>query len=112
MSTDVVVTGFPNAQKDYAVRICRFARSMLKTFHRDIAELALKLGPDTNALALRIGIHSGRPYHRLAKRGDYVISHFHRVTAGVLRGERARVQPFGDTMNFASRMEKRAASTL
>ena len=27
------------------------------------------------------------------------------VTAGVLRGERARFQLFGDTMNLASRME-------
>jgi Adenylate and Guanylate cyclase catalytic domain len=45
------------------------------------------LGPGTSELALRFGIHSGP------------------VTAGVLRGEKARFQLFGDTMNFAARME-------
>lgn len=43
--------------------------------------LEVTLGPDTGDLALRIGIHSGP------------------VTAGVLRGERARFQLFGDTMS-------------
>jgi hypothetical protein len=44
-------------------------------------QLELSLGPDTADLALRIGVHSGP------------------VTAGVLRGERARFQLFGDTMS-------------
>ena len=39
------------------------------------------LGPDTGGLALRVGLHSGP------------------VTAGVLRGEKARFQLFGDTVN-------------
>ena len=39
----------------------------------------LELGPGTNELSLRVGLHSGP------------------VTAGVLRGDRARFQLFGDT---------------
>ena len=46
--------------------------------------LEVTLGPDTGDLAVRIGLHSGP------------------VTAGVLRGERARFQLFGDTMNTAA----------
>ena len=44
--------------------------------------LEIILGPDTADLGLRIGIHSGP------------------VTAGVLRGERARFQLFGYPFDF------------
>ena len=52
-------------------------------------ELEVTLGPESSHLAMRMGIHSGP------------------VTAGILRGDRARVQLFGDTMNTASRIGKR-----
>ena len=44
-------------------------------------ELAVKLGPECSELQLRTGLHSGP------------------VTGGVLRGDRARFQLFGDTVN-------------
>lgn len=53
----------------------------MKRFHEIVSELELTLGPDTSELELRVGLHSGP------------------ITAGVLRGDRARFQLFGDTMN-------------
>ena len=49
-----------------------------------VRQLEVTLGPDTADLCMRIGIHSGP------------------VTAGVLRGDKARFQLFGDTMNTVS----------
>lgn len=49
-----------------------------------VRQLEISLGPDTGDLCMRIGIHSGP------------------VTAGVLRGDKARFQLFGDTMNTVS----------
>lgn len=62
----------------------RFASDILNAMHVATRDLEVSLGPETSDLDLRIGIHSGQ------------------VTAGVLRGDRARLQLFGDTMNTAA----------
>ena len=73
--------------KDHAVAMARFAQACLKEMGTVTKQLEHSLGPDTSTLQMRFGIHSGS------------------VTAGVLRGQRARFQLFGDTMNKASRIE-------
>lgn len=83
----VAATGIPEYRRDHAIVMCRFARDILFKMGVLTKELEVTLGPDTADLDLRIGIHSGP------------------VTAGVLRGAKARFQLFGDTMNTTSRIE-------
>jgi class 3 adenylate cyclase len=84
----IAVTGLPNPRKDHAVMMTRFARECMRSMQVLVQRLAVKMGPDTADLAMRMGIHSGP------------------VTAGVLRGENSRFQLFGDTMTTAAKMEK------
>lgn len=83
----VAVCGLPEPNKDHALVMAQFARECMDKVNELIRELELTLGPDTAELAMRFGLHSGQ------------------VTAGVLRGDRARFQLFGDTVNTAARIE-------
>jgi class 3 adenylate cyclase len=83
----VAVAGLPDPRSDHHVVMARFARDCLYKFRTMTRELEVTLGPDTADLGLRVGLHSGP------------------VTAGVLRGDRARFQLFGDTMNTTARVE-------
>lgn len=83
----VAVCGLPDPREDHAVAMTRFARDCQLRMAELSQQLEIALGPDTADLSFRMGMHSGP------------------VTGGVLRGQNARFQLFGDTMNQASRME-------
>lgn len=87
LSPQVAASGIPHARADHAVSMVRFAHDILQRMQVLTKELEMRLGPDTADLSLRVGIHSGA------------------VTAGILRGEKARFQLFGDAMNTCSRLE-------
>lgn len=64
--------------------MCQFSRDCVDEFYAVVHGLEMKLGPDTGELAIRVGLNSGP------------------VTAGILRGERARMQLFGDVRDLSS----------
>jgi Adenylate and Guanylate cyclase catalytic domain len=83
----VAVAGVPEARRDHAPAMAMFAKEVLEKFEELVEKLEVELGPDTTELGLRTGLHTGP------------------VTAGVLRGDRARFQLFGDSVNTTARIE-------
>lgn len=83
----MAVTGLPEPRKRHAVAMARFAAECRDRMNVLVKDMEGALGPGTGELCLRLGLHSGS------------------ITAGVLRGDKARFQLFGDTINMASRME-------
>ena len=83
----LAVCGCPQAQRNHALIMAKFAGDCLLKMDGATRDLAETLGDDTRDLQLRVGLHSGP------------------ITAGILRGEKSRFQVFGDTVNTGSRME-------
>ncbi|CAJ1963743.1 unnamed protein product [Cylindrotheca closterium] len=83
----LAVCGLPEPCEKHALNMVAFARDCLEKTSVLAHQLIPTLGPETGELTVRIGIHSGP------------------ITAGVLRGDRARFQLFGDTVNTCSRIE-------
>lgn len=77
----LAVTGLPESQPRHALIMSRFAWECKERMSELMKDLEVQLGPDCSDLRMRFGLHSGP------------------VTAGVLRGDRARFQLFGDTVN-------------
>jgi class 3 adenylate cyclase len=80
----MAAAGLRTPRCDHAIAMARFALKCRSQTRSMLHELGDSLGKETRNLRIRFGLHSGS------------------VTGGVLRGEKARFQLFGDTVNTAS----------
>ena len=55
----VAVTGCPEIQDQHAIIMARFATDCQRKMVEVTSSLFVTLGPDTNELSMRIGMHSG-----------------------------------------------------
>ena len=83
----VAVAGLPTPRPNHAVVMARFAQACIRELRILLERLEVVLGPGTASLGMRFGLHSGP------------------VTAGILRGDKARFQLFGGSINMAARIE-------
>jgi class 3 adenylate cyclase len=82
----IAVTGLPTPTEHHAEILCEFAHECRNKMFEVMEKISAHL-QGIDELTMRFGIHSGA------------------VTAGVLKGQKTRFELFGDTMNYASRME-------
>lgn len=83
----VACCNVPDPRPDHAVAVARFAKECREKMADVVQKLEVFLGPDTSDLRMRFAINTGP------------------VTAGVLRGDKARFQLFGTTMDICFRLE-------
>ena len=84
----IAAAGVPEARDNHAEAMARFATDCrdagVEVFHK----LQTEMGEGTGLLSLRFGLHSGK------------------VLAGVVRGQRARFQLYGEAVSTAAAMER------
>lgn len=83
----VAVAGVPYPRQNHAVVMARFAQACIRELKSLLEHLETILGPGTASLGMRFGLNSGP------------------VTAGILRGDKARFQLFGGSVNLTARIE-------
>ena len=81
----VACCGLPEPNPKHALVMARFAQDCARRVSTVLRKLETTLGPETTSLGFRFGLHSGP------------------TTGGVLRGQRARFQLFGDVSAWQRR---------